>query len=196
LGISQGWGLDVGLAASGSHPVPYFLGSIPGGDAGVAATLQLMVSMVTEYRASPSVRMLAQSLVASCPSRDAVCQVRTVHAWVRDNIKYLPDVRNVETLQTPDYTLSMMSGDCDDSATLMASLIETLGRQSRFLAQALRGGDFSHVSAQVLLGTRWVNLETILPTIPEAWGGLPAGTPTPIGWFPSDVTRVMPARVP
>jgi hypothetical protein len=48
----------------------------------------------------------------------------------------------------------------------------------------------------VLLGTRWVNLETIIPTLKDAWGALPAGTPTPIGWFPPDATRFMPARVP
>jgi transglutaminase-like putative cysteine protease len=178
------------------HPVPYRLGSIPSGEAGVAATLKIMVNMVLEYRASPTVRVWAQGLVRDCASRDSVCQVRTVQSWVRDHIKYLADVRNVETIQTPDYTLNMRSGDCDDQAELVAAGLESLGRQTRFIAIAIRGGDFSHVSSQVLLGTRWVNLETILPTLPEPWGGLPAGTPTPIGWFPPDVSKVMVARVP
>jgi transglutaminase-like putative cysteine protease len=155
-----------------------------------------MVNMVLQYRASPAVRVTAQTLVKDCPSRDTVCQVRTLHAFVRDNIKYLPDVRDVETIQTPDYTLRLASGDCDDQSVLLASLLESIGKQTRFLAIALKGGAFSHVSSQVMLGTRWVNLETILPTIPQPWGQLPAGTPTPIGWFPPDATRVMPARVP
>lgn len=176
--------------------MPYRLGSIPSGEDGVAQTLKIMVNMVLEYRASPTVRVTAQSLVKECASRDTVCQVRALQEFVRDRIKYLPDVRDVETIQTPDYTLAMGSGDCDDQACLMSAFVESLGKQSRFLAQAVRGGDFSHVSSQVLLGTRWVNLETIVPVLPEPWGGLPAGTPTPIGWFPSDVTRVMPARVP
>lgn len=184
------------LAATGTNPVPYLLGSIPSGEAGVAATLKIMVDLVTQYRASPTVRVTAQSLISNCPARDTVCQVRTIHGWVRDNVKYLPDVRGVETIQTPDYTLSMMSGDCDDSSVLTSALLEALGKQTRFLAQAVRGGDFSHVSSQVLLGTRWVNLETIVPTLKEPWAGFPAGAPTPIGWFPPDVTRVMPARVP
>jgi hypothetical protein len=176
--------------------VPYRLGSIPSGEAGVAATLKIMVDMVLEYRASPAVRVWAQGLVRDCPSRDSVCQVRTIHAWVRDHIKYLPDIRNVETIQTPDYTLSMGSGDCDDASVLTGAGLESLGRQVRFAAVEIRGNGFSHVSSQVLLGTRWVNLETILPVLKDAWGGLPAGTPTPIGWFPPDVTRVMLARVP
>jgi transglutaminase-like putative cysteine protease len=189
-------GAYVSLTRAGQYPVPYRLGSIPSGEAGVAETLKIMVSMVLDYRASALVRVTAQTLVGDCASRDSVCQVRAVQEFVRDGIKYLPDVRDVETIQTPDYTLTLKSGDCDDQAVLVASLLESIGRQTRFLAQGIAGGDFSHVSSQVLLGTRWVNLETIVPTLKDAWGGLPAGTPTPIGWFPPDVTRVMPARVP
>lgn len=176
--------------------MPYRLGNIPSGDGGVAATLKIMVGLVSQYRASPLVRVTAQRLVADCPSRDAVCQVKTLHAYVRDNIKYLPDVRNVETLQTPDYTLQEGSGDCDDHATTLLALLESIGKQTRFSAIAVRGGDFSHVSGQVLLGTRWVNLETIIPKLKDAWGIYPAGSPMPIGWFPPDATKVMLARVP
>lgn len=186
----------VTLTASGVYPVPYRLGSIPSGDAGVAATLKIMVNMVLQYRPDPTVRVTAQELVRDCPSRDSVCQIKALHQFVRDCIKYLPDVRDVETIQTPDYTLRMRSGDCDDHSVLMAALCESIGKQTRFLAVGIRGEGFSHVSSQVLLGTRWVNLETIIPTLKDAWGALPAGTPTPIGWFPPDATRFMPARVP
>jgi len=186
----------VTLQAAGDYPVPYQFLTIPSGDAGVAATLKLMVQIVVAYRASPVVRMTAQSLVRDCASRDAVCQVTKLHEFVRDRIKYLADVRNVETIQTPDYTLQLGSGDCDDHSVLLSSLLESIGLQTRITAIAVRGGPFSHVSSQVMLGTRWVNLETILPVIKQPWGGLPAGSPTPPGWFPSDATRCMPARVP
>jgi transglutaminase-like putative cysteine protease len=188
--------LYVSVAANGLYPVPYRLGNIPSGEAGVAATLAIMVKIVLQYRASPDVRVTAQTLVRDCASRDTICQVKALHAFVRDCIKYLPDVRDVETIQTPDYTLAMRSGDCDDHSVLLASLLESIGKQTRFLAIAVRGGDFSHVSSQVFLGSRWVNLETIVPKLKEPWGHLPAGYATPIGWFPRDATRVMPARVP
>lgn len=184
------------VLAAGSFPVPYRLGSIPSGEAGVAATLRIMVKFVLNYRANPVVRVTAQTVVRDCANRDVTCQVRAVHAFVRDNIKYVRDVRDVETIQTPDYTMRMGSGDCDDQAVLTCCMLESLGFQCRFLAQAIRGEGFSHVSGQVMLGTRWVNLETIIPTLPETWNGLPAGSPMPIGWFPSDATRVMPARIP
>jgi len=186
----------VSLQATGEYPVPYQLGNIPSGEAGTAATLRLMVGLVTQYRASPLVRVTAQRLVSDCPSRDALCQVKALHAFVRDRIKYLPDVRNVETLQTPDYTLQEGSGDCDDHATTLCCLLEAIGKQTRFAAIAVRNGQFSHVSGQVLLGTRWLNLETIVPKLKEPWGIYPMETPTPVGWFPQDATKVMLARVP
>ena len=185
----------MGFQSTGNSPVPYRLGTIPSGEEGVAATLQLMVGIVRQYRAHPLVRVTAQRLVGDCPSRDALCQVKALHAWVRDNVKYLSDVRDVETLQTPDYTLQVMSGDCDDSATLLLSMLESIGKQTRLCAIGVRGGGFSHVSGQVLLGTKWVNLETIVPRLKDAWSIYPAGYPTPIGWFPPDATCIMLARV-
>ena len=186
----------------GTAPVPYRLADLPSGDAGVAATLAQMVDIVTAYRGNPTVRVQAQSLVRNCASRDSNCQVATLHAFVRDRITYLPDVRNVETLQTPDYTLQAGSGDCDDQSILLASLLESIGFQTRFCAQAINNGGFSHVSSQVLLGKGYVNLETIVPALPADWkngaGELLGmkGQATPAGWFPPDATCVMLARVP
>jgi Transglutaminase-like superfamily len=183
-------------ATEGVIPVPYSIGEIPSGEAGVRATLAIMVDVVLEYRLSPTVRMWAQELAGACPNRDRLCQVEAVHAFVRDCIKYLPDVRDVETIQTPDYTLGMGSGDCDDQATLVASGLESLGFATRFCAIARGGEGFSHVSSQVHLGKGWLNLETILPVLPYPWGDYPAGAPLPVGWFPPDVTCVKLARVP
>lgn len=166
----------------GVSPVPFKLTTIPAGDAGVAATLKLMVAMVLKYRANPTVRLTAQTQVRSCAERDRKCHLWTLQAFVRDQIKYLPDVRDVETLQTPDLTLQQGSGDCDDKAILLASLLESIGFPTRFCAIGVRGGDFSHVSAQAMLGTGWLNLETIVPG-------------APVGWFPPDASCKMLAHV-
>lgn len=181
---------------SGVIPVPYQVWSIPDGTAGVRATLDLMVAIVIDYRMSPVVRELAQSLAGNCPNRNRLCQAEAVQCYVRDTIKYLPDVRDVETIQTPEYTLSRGSGDCDDQATLVAALLESIGFETRFCAIGRNGGPFSHVSSQVHLGRGWVNAETILPVLPAPWHDWPAGAPLPLGWFPPDATRTMLARVP
>lgn len=186
----------MGLSASGTIPVPYRIGFLPDGDAGVAVTLELMVGIVLAYRASPVVRFAAQRIVQNCTSRDHVCQVQSIQAYVRDKINYLNDVRDVETIQTPDYTLDLNSGDCDDQSVLVASLLESIGFQTRFCAVGVRDQPFSHVSSQVKLGKGWCNVETILPVLKDPWHGYSAGAPTPIGWFPPDVTSIMLRRVP
>jgi transglutaminase-like putative cysteine protease len=182
--------------AEGLIPVPYRRGHSPSGDAGVRATLDIMVEVVLAYRWAPLVRTWAQEIATACANRDRRCQVAELHGWVRDNIKYLPDVRDVETIQTPDYTLRVGSGDCDDQSVLLASGLESIGFETRFAAQELNGEGFSHVSGQVHLGRGWLNLETILRTLPYDWHDLCAGSPMPVGWFPPEVTRVMLARVP
>jgi transglutaminase-like putative cysteine protease len=186
----------MGLSVSGTIPVPFRLGYLPDGEAGVDATLDIMVGVVLAYRANPTVRYSAQRLVQNCTSRDRLCQVQSVQAYVRDKINYLEDVRDTETIQTPDYTLDLNSGDCDDQSVLVASLLESIGFQTRFCAMGVRGNFFSHVSSQVKLGRGWCNVETIVPVLKEPWHGYSAGTPTPIGWFPPDVTCVMLKRVP
>lgn len=184
------------FAAEGLDPVPYRHGTIPDGRAGVRATLAIMADLTQRYRAHPLVRVSAQNLIDDCASRDALCWVTALHAFVRDGIRYVPDVRDVETIQTPDYTLEKRQGDCDDQSVLLASLLESIGFETRFCAIGVRGGPFSHVSSQVKLGRGWVNLETILPTLREQWSTYNAGDPTPIGWFPPDATCHMLERVP
>lgn len=111
-------------------------------------------------------------------ARDAAGEIRCLQAWVRDHIRYTRDPRDAEMVQTPKRTLELQSGDCDDQATLLASLLLSIGYSPRFVALALNGADFSHVLTEVRLGTRWIPLETILPHVQP-------------GWRPSGVTATM-----
>jgi len=157
--------------------------SIPGGIAGVKATLARMVDMVRTFKTDLNVRTLAGQLVRGCAEKDYRCELSTLQAYVRDQIRYLRDVDNVETLQTPVQTVKLGYGDCDDKATLVASLAGSIGFPTRFCAIAVRDAlDFSHVSAQARLNGQWLNVETIVPG---------AG----LGWFPPDATQCMLAHV-
>lgn len=170
------------------QPRPMTLGMVPSGPAGIAATLKTMVRVARDARKDPGVRQLAASLVRDLPQYDTVGEVRALHAFVRDHIRYTNDIRNVELIQTPKATLEMGVGDCDDKSTLLASLLESIGRPTRFVAIAMKPSDqFSHVYVETRLGVdakgrpRWVPLETIKPV--------------DAGWSPSNVTRRMVAHV-
>lgn len=165
------------------NPRPMTIGLVPSGAAGIKATLQAMSRMVLAFKKDPGVRELASQLVRDLPQYDAAGEIKALHAFVRDHIRYTGDIAGVETLQTPKVTLQTGVGDCDDKSTLLASLLESIGRKTRLVAVGFRpGGGYSHVLVEVRSGKsgRWVPLETIKPV--EA------------GWQPAGIKRRMVAH--
>lgn len=158
-----------------------FLSTIPDGREGIKATLRIMVMIARKARATPDLRTLAQTLVQGCPENDARCEAATLQAYVQNNVRYVKDIRDVETVQLPLDTLRLKSGDCDDKALLLATLLEAIGYKTRFCALGVSGGEYSHVMTQVLIpGMGWVSLETI---------PIDGGTQkAPFGWFPPNAT--------
>lgn len=140
---------------------------IPDGPAGTRATLRLMARLVRQFRKDPSIRLTAQSIVRDARiegHKNYPAMIRALHGWVQKNIQYLRDIRGTETLQTPVKTLEFRQGDCDDQATLLASLLEAIGFRSRFVAiKSAPDGPFIHVFSEVNLGRRWIPLETTEP---------------------------------
>lgn len=165
-------------------PIPHVLGEIPSGTEGVKATLRLMVKLVREYKTDPTIVQFARKILRDCniPAKDHRGEVKCLQNWVRDNIRYVRDVRDVETLCTPPHILTERSGDCDDKSILLATLLEAVGFRTRFGAIGVRGGGYSHVLTFVVLGRGPLPLETIIPGVEP-------------GWFPPDATSIMWASV-
>lgn len=116
------------------------------------------------------VRLAAMQLVESLPQHDRPAEVQVLFEFVRDRIRYVRDVRGVETLQAPERTLQLKQGDCDDKATLLVALLLTIGHPARFHAVGFTPGRFSHVYVETRLGGSWIPLET---TEPWAMGRAP-----------------------
>lgn len=167
------------------YPAPrqMSLGRIPSGREGIKCTLQAMSRLVRSWKKDVGVRELAASLVRALPQYDNAGEIRALHAFVRDCIRYTGDIRKVETLHTPKAILEMGVGDCDDKSILLASLLESINKATRFVAVGPTGtGISTHVLVEVRAGRagRWVPLETIKPV--EA------------GWFPKGMSRNMVAH--
>jgi hypothetical protein len=170
------------------------LGTIPSGIAGVRTTLKLMVQLARRAKTHALIRETAKGLVGSCPEKNLLCEVTQLQHFVRDQIRYIRDVHDVETLQTPDNTLTTRQGDCDDKASLLASLLLAIGIPAAFCALGVRGGPYSHVMAEAILRTRkggvqYVPCETIIKIDPAT------GTSIEPGWFPPDATCMMVAHI-
>jgi transglutaminase-like putative cysteine protease len=110
-----------------------------------------------------SIREQAKTLTRNLPQKDFEGEARKIFQFCRDHIRYVRDIRGVETLHDPETMLKTRQGDCDDKSILCASLLESIGHQCRFVAISFIPGQFSHVWVQVNLNGRWIDLETTEP---------------------------------
>ncbi len=156
--------------------------TIPGGVAGVRATLAIMQRLARQGRKDPGVIALAEQVVKACPANDTKCEIGSLFYWVKSNIRYLRDVRDVEKINTAERTLRVRTGDCDDMSVLLASLLEAVGNKTKFWVVGLQSGEYEHVFVKVRLGTGWVSLD---PTVEQAT----------LGWSPPNILRRMEAHV-
>ena len=152
------------------------LGQIPDGEPGASSTLYAMRDLVRAAVRDPAqkVRETAISIFRAASVSGFVDEARALQQWVKTNITYMRDPPDVELVQTPQKTLEYGRGDCDDQATLLASLLMATGHPARFVAIGLKGQPLSHVLVQTLIGPNWLGAETIIDK--------------PFGWMPAGVT--------
>lgn len=73
-----------------------------------------------------------------------------VFEWVRGNVRYVPDPVGIEYVQSPQETLEVGAGDCEDMAILVASLYEAVGIPARLLH--VESYESGHMYAQARCG--------------------------------------------
>lgn len=142
-----------------------------------------MAGLTRRFRADPHIRQLATSIIAPVQAKDWMGELQAIFTYVQVNIRYTQDINGVETIQTPLATLTLGRGDCDDMATLLASLAEAAGFPTRFKAVAFDPGAYEHV---------WV--EAMLPDTQE-WVAMDATENEPLGWVPDGFTAALIAPV-
>lgn len=155
----------------------YYLAGIPDGTDGIRMTLRIMAKMVRAYKHQPLMVELARAIVADVPAKNGAAEVDAIRRWIMEHVRYTSDVNGVESLQTPDALLESLQGDCDDQATLMATLAEAIGKSTRFKAVAFAPDQFEHVFPEVRLGPGWVSAETT--------------EEVELGWKPPNVVSAM-----
>lgn len=152
-------------------PLTWEIRQISGGDRGADETVQAIKEAARRDAAHPSIRLLALELVRDLFPYDHRAEIETLHAFVRDEIRYTPDIHGLETVQTPRLTLEVGSGDCDDKTALLASLLFAVGRRVRYVLARTdpRVSRFTHVYLETPFQGRWIALDTIRPGKPAGW---------------------------
>ena len=144
---------------------------IPSGKAGIVQTLRFMRDLVKAGKKSQRVREIALNLTADLPPKAWAAEIAALFFFVRDSIRFIGDVTNVETLHTADAVLDLGQGDCDDKSILLASLLESINHPTRFVAVGFFPDEFEHVLVETLIGSNY-------------WQPLDPSEPVDPGWFP------------
>jgi len=74
-----------------------------------------------------TLRNVAALMVSDCPSGDQECHTISIFYELLENYEYFGDPRSRELIQTPDQTMELKGGDCEDLSILLNSLLENLG---------------------------------------------------------------------
>jgi hypothetical protein len=201
-----------GLAGGSSVAITDTLPVTNGGLDAVKKTLRLMAAIVRKYRSDVTTLNTATAILTQGGIKDMRTQKRQaiglLQAWVRDNIAYFYDPRDVELVRTPPETLKQGVGDCDDKTVLLLAMLESVGFTTELLGVGGvgKGWDpscapqapgippaYSHVLGAVQYGPLrggnmppfldgWLTLETIV-----------AGKGP--GWKPPGIRVIMPWRI-
>lgn len=127
---------------------------------GIYQTIGIMRDLVNDYRTDSNIRQAAISSMFLTPEKDQYSEVESIFNSVRDNIRYVRDIVNVETIATPDKTILCRVGDCDDQALLLASMLESVGYPTRFVVAAYTTPNVpEHVYLQVFANGHWIDCD-------------------------------------
>lgn len=140
------------------------------GRAGVVQTLHVMRELVRQYKRDAHIRATAAMAVQSIPLKSWRVEAKALFEFVRQHIRYTLDTVGHELIQTPDRLLDTRAGDCDDMAVLLASLLESIGHPTRFVAIGMQPGELTHVFVETKIGDVWVAAD---PTEQCAFGWSP-----------------------
>jgi len=131
------------------------------GRAGVQQTLKAMRRLVNESKKDLQIRSIALNCVYLHPQKIDCLECEQIYLFVRDNIRYVKDVLDVETLASPITTLEIRQGDCDDKTCLLAAMLESIGYLTRFIIAGYSDTqNYEHVYLQVFCDGQWIDCDT------------------------------------
>lgn len=151
---------------------PMVLQKIPDGEKGTDAVLYKMRDLIISGSQNPLVRQFTANLVQDIrPQKSRDRELSRVFYFVRDDVSYIPDILDLETLHGAEYILVNKYGDCDDKTVLLLAMLRAIGFETEIVAIGGRRG-CEHVFGAALLGESVVYMD---PTEPVSPGWYPPG---------------------
>lgn len=146
------------------------LSRIPSGEAGTDATLRKIGQLVTESLRDPRIRIKAVHILESAgvPNADNVRAARALVNFVAENVRFVNDPVDLETVQEPAVTLfEFPAGDCDDHSAAVAALAMSIGIPARFRVIGNSSDQFEHIHPELHIAGQWIPVDTTTGTFGE-----------------------------
>jgi hypothetical protein len=151
--------------------VQYNIKNLSPGEAGTDQTVKAINDLIDQDLRRPFLRIAAiQILDRSGAGLSNYDRAAAFFEWINDNVRFVPDPEEIETVQSPEATLKIRAGDCDDMAGLMAGLCAAVGIPYRFKVIGNNRKRLSHIYAEIKNAGRWVPAD---PTKNFAFGEAP-----------------------
>lgn len=140
---------------------------------GLDSTLGVIQQMVLQWRGDQTLRDYALKATSTVRDKHDTGQMaRALYRWISGNIEFIKDQFGIERLQSPDVTIQLGSGDCDDHAILSAAMLLSIGIPARLRVVALNPNQpdvFNHIFTEYFDGRAWKSFDTTL----KAFAGYP-----------------------
>ncbi len=157
-----------------AQPVKYsFLGF---GESVATNTVYKMMDVIKQSSKNLRVRNKAAEIVAGVRTKDQWAEVDAIYWWVKNNTRYLKDPHGTELIISPVTALDQISagikfsGDCDDLAILVLSLLKSIGYPVALRIAAYKKGEaFQHVYGVVNIYDECIPVEPISLTSMLGW---------------------------
>jgi hypothetical protein len=118
-------------------------------------------------------RTVTERIVSGLVPKDYLGEIIAVRNWVAENVRYTNDQLHVEMVKTPERLIKeylewgVALGDCDDQATLIATMCLQLGRVVELVVAGFgEPGQYSHVFPRVLepKSGQWIICDVVAGT--------------------------------
>jgi hypothetical protein len=101
------------------------------------ATVERLSRLAKLRSTDPKIRALALQLTQHLPSHNYLDESKAIATWVQQNMRYVRDIRGVETIHDPltlleQATRGVAAGDCDDHVVFIASMLLSIGHNPFF----------------------------------------------------------------
>ena len=142
------------------------------GAVGTRETVQEMFKEAINGSMTFPIISLARNIIKPVDSRKEKETADRLFYWVKNNINFVRDPTYAELLQSPQRTIELKFGDCDDQCCLLAALNMAIGSMVRIVTIAhIVPNNFSHVYLQVLCNNKkdWIGYDTVIKKSYPGW---------------------------